>query len=800
MAGTLGRAFVQVFADLSKFAPGLREKLKEALDEQTKGMKFEELDKSAEAAGESAAGEVGKGLDSRIENETNRSGRKGGLSFTKGFSTVLSGLGAAVLPSLIALGVEAAAALAPAAVAIGGTLPAAIFTLIGTMAVLKMATNGIGDALKSAFDPSKAAQFNEAMKKLAPAARTFVNNLREFHPIFHQMQQDVQQTFFTQLNGAFVRATNQLIPRLRVGLHQLAGDLGQLGSNLIAAFGNGREDIASIFIAAHEAIKPFIPLVGQLAGAFLTIGAVAGPLFASLSSGFAGLLKQFVDFINAEAASGGLAQFFDDALVVLRQFGDLIGQVFGLLMQVFGALQDTGGQSLGMLSRIVGMLNDFFGSATGHQVLISVFTLLNTVLESLFKILTPLLPVVGQLVGEFAGDLTTAVLTLTPYLVRIADFLAAHPDLIKAAVIAWGAYRAALIAVAIAEGIMDALNPVGWIVLAVAAIAAGAYLIYKNWNAIGPFFAGIWHAIVGFFQGIWDWIKSVGAAIGNWFTVTLPGWFASLPGKIMSALAGLGTLLGQLFMSALHYAGVVIGIEVGLIIAYFVKFPDLLWDAVKAIGHLFVDLWHLAFATGKAVLDGGAAAVYFLFATLPGKIAGYVAKLPGIIGNAFRSAWDWAKREVRDGANAVVDFVRNLPGRISGFMRNVGFDILSGLRGGINSVISGFNSGINRVGGFLHIGLPNIPLLASGGLINAPTLAVVGEAGPEAVVPMSSPARAAQVAKQTGLLDMLGSLSGHSEMLNVHVYLGTREITDILDTRIDKKLDDQANELAYGTR
>jgi hypothetical protein len=115
-------------------------------------------------------------------------------------------------------------------------------------------------------------------------------------------------------------------------------------------------------------------------------------------------------------------------------------------------------------------------------------------------------------------------------------------------------------------------------------------------------------------------------------------------------------------------------------------------------------------------------------------------------------------------------------------------------------VISGFNSGIDQVGSLIHIGLPHIPMLASGGLVNAPTLAVVGEAGPEAVVPMGDPAKAAAVAKSTGLLDILGSKMGNVGTTLVKVYLGTREITDILDVRIDKKLGDQANELQYGTR
>jgi hypothetical protein len=33
--------------------------------------------------------------------------------------------------------------------------------------------------------------------------------------------------------------------------------------------------------------------------------------------------------------------------------------------------------------------------------------------------------------------------------------------------------------------------------------------------------------------------------------------------------------------------------------------------------------------------------------------------------------------------------------------------------------------------------VPNIPMLAAGGIVTSPTLAMIGEAGPEAVVPLS---------------------------------------------------------------
>jgi hypothetical protein len=33
--------------------------------------------------------------------------------------------------------------------------------------------------------------------------------------------------------------------------------------------------------------------------------------------------------------------------------------------------------------------------------------------------------------------------------------------------------------------------------------------------------------------------------------------------------------------------------------------------------------------------------------------------------------------------------------------------------------------------------VPNIPMLAEGGIVNSPTLALIGESGPEAVIPLS---------------------------------------------------------------
>jgi len=50
------------------------------------------------------------------------------------------------------------------------------------------------------------------------------------------------------------------------------------------------------------------------------------------------------------------------------------------------------------------------------------------------------------------------------------------------------------------------LNPIG---LAIAAIAGGAYLIYKNWDAVGPWFKDLWGNVKGYFGGLSNFVGGV---------------------------------------------------------------------------------------------------------------------------------------------------------------------------------------------------------------------------------------------------------------------------------------------------
>jgi hypothetical protein len=59
--------------------------------------------------------------------------------------------------------------------------------------------------------------------------------------------------------------------------------------------------------------------------------------------------------------------------------------------------------------------------------------------------------------------------------------------------------------------------------------------------------------------------------------------------------------------------------------------------------------------------------------------------------------------------------------------------------------------------GFAGSGLPE---LANGAIVSSRTPAIIGEAGPEAVIPISRPARALQLMEQTGLASLARNGSG----------------------------------------
>lgn len=212
-----------------------------------------------------------------------------------------------------------------------------------------------------------------------------------------------------------------------------------------------------------------------------------------------------------------------------------------------------------------------------------------------------------------------------------------------------------------------------------------------------------------------------------------------------------------------------VALALGILIAAAVVPPMLAWAAatiaatwpflaigaaiaVVAAGVIYA---YTHFDWFRTAIDAVGAAIGWVFNWVSNNWPTLLAILTGPFGVAvllITRNWD----AIKDGAtgvynwikekfDAVVSFFQGIPGRVGGLFSGMFDGIKEAFRSAINWLVRAwnglsfttpsFNMGPIHIGGYT-IGVPKIPYLAAGGIVMGPTLAMIGEAGPEAVVPL----------------------------------------------------------------
>lgn len=289
---------------------------------------------------------------------------------------------------------------------------------------------------------------------------------------------------------------------------------------------------------------------------------------------------------------------------------------------------------------------------------------------------TALLPMMARLLGLLVPILDFTA-KYADVLVPIAGVVLAIVAAMKAYEIIQIAVNAATVAWTAVQWLLNAAmaaNPLGLIVIAIVAIIAGIVLLYAKVDWFRDFVDKAIDGIVGAWNGFLDIIVGV----YNWVRDNWPLLLAIITGPF--------------------------GIAVGLIINN--------WDTIKNAGQTAINA-----------------------------ISGFMGNVWNIISWPFKQAAGL----VGDAWNPIKDFFRELPGNISNFFGGLADAITWPFRSAFDSIKWLWN---NTVGGF-GFSIPswvpgvggknfNIPSMAKGGIVSRPTLALIGEAGPEAVVPLGS--------------------------------------------------------------
>ncbi len=239
-------------------------------------------------------------------------------------------------------------------------------------------------------------------------------------------------------------------------------------------------------------------------------------------------------FTNVMAAVGDTIK--DDAKDVIKAIGDITSSVGGWIKQ-HPALTAGIARTLAVLAGLMVVL----GTLLVPLALIAGKFLLMRFLLGLLGIKVPMLSAGLKGLAGFVAKLTGAL--LSGLLVALRATMGAIVKL----------------------GVALLTTPVGWFVLAIAAIAGAAYLIYKNWGAISGFFSGVWESVKTQAAAAWTsikaslsglWSNSISTAQTIW--AGLPGFFSGMWQGIKDSASavwsGIASVLSQMWAAMVSTA------------------------------------------------------------------------------------------------------------------------------------------------------------------------------------------------------------------------------------------------------
>lgn len=403
---------------------------------------------------------------------------------------------------------------------------------------------------------------------------------------------------------------------------------------------------------------------------------------------------------------------------------------------------------------------------------------------------------------------------LKPYIMAIADWLKGlatsfkdlSPDAKRFIVIAAGIAAALGPALMIIGGLAKLLlvvfSPAGLIVVGILAAAAALIWLWNNSEGFRETVSRLWEAV----QDAWPKIVEVAKQVAEG---VVDAW-----NSLVDRAKAIWATIGPAVMTVLTYVWDTIKEVAGIIRDTFVDAwnqvapaVQQLWQAIGpilkviaiVIGVVILGaIMAIAFAF-KWVVKAWSAAVSFLagiLARIVGIAASVASRVRGIwnaVVGFFRRVWATVSRAAGTAWRAISNFAQQAWNKLKGAWSSaVGFfsgvfnrikstainifnSMVSALKGIWNAFAGAWNGTVGRIGinvqgpgGIaLNLSVPDVPYLAAGGIVRQPTLAMIGESGPEAVVPLSRLGGAPTTLTITDWRRGLATLDAELEFLSI---------------------------------
>ena len=316
--------------------------------------------------------------------------------------------------------------------------------------------------------------------------------------------------------------------------------------------------------------------------------------------------------------------------------------------------------------------------------------------QYILPVVTPLIAKLSEMAKAF-GDLSPAtqktILVIAGIVAVVGPALVVIGSIITAVGAIAGAFAAASTAIAAAGGIIAFVvgiitSPITITIAAIAALAAIAFVVVKNWEPIKVFFGNLWTSITATTSAAWEGIK-------QFFSDT---WTA-ITSSVVSAWEGLKSAVSNGLNAILNFIQPALNF-------YQTIFMNT-WDIIKNIV-LGAVLIVIDIVTGNFTKLGSD--IGSIWNNIKTALINIWEAIKGVAVNAWNGLKDGVisiTSSIRDGVfsvwNSILNFFRNLPGTLY----SLGSSAFNSLKSGISSVLntiggivsSGFNGAINFLTG-----------------------------------------------------------------------------------------------------
>jgi len=650
---------------------------------------------------------VAKNFKQKLESEmgglgaaSTKAGQESGGFFSNAFSAGFRGLAIAGTAAVTAIGGGLAATLTKGFDRLQGIERARnLLQGIGFEArtVEEVMTNALASVRGTAFGLDEAAQIAAssvaAGVKPGQELERYLRLTGDAASVTGRSMGDLG-AIFTKVTASG-KAQNDILGQLAesgIPIYQyLAEQLGVTSSKIFDMAKEGEIGTEILLRAIETNVSGAALKAGETTqGAFANVGAAISRVGANILSGtFSQLPTFFGSLIEAigpleDAAKGlgselgeALAPVFENVISLLPimfeafvSFMPLFVDLIDLVVRLFPTILEL----VMPLIPLIQTLADVF-----LKVLDAVLPLMAEMLNFFLEIIEPLIPALVGLVDlaleplmAVFGEVLDAAKLLWAWFSDNIPTVAAFAGTVALLTLAFNGIRIATAAWAAVQAVLNAvmvMNPIGLIIVAIAALVAGiVWLATKT-----QFFQTIWSGLVVAFEAVMDWLKA-------------------FPGMILDFFAGIPDLLMDFGKFLLE--GLLEGVKLGfkLLEFWFIDLP--------------VHIISFFLRAGRWIYDNGGDIMRGLWEGIKNvwnTVVQWFIDLPGNIRDSFVSDKEWLAENgsniiqgMKDGIvefwAKVVQWFMDLPGNIKDFFVNaavwlfdIGGDIIGGLFNGIKN-------------------------------------------------------------------------------------------------------------------